>query len=91
MSYNYLPDIVKRSLDDLCTKSPDCFELGPGSVIRDDYCAWNIVLTGLPGQCLGHVSGAASVNSALLGIWTRKSDRIAGASNLKGAGGLQIL
>ena len=91
MSYNYLPDIVERCLDDLCAKPPDRFELGLRSVIWNDYGAWNPILTGLPSECLGHISGAASVDSTILDIWTGKSDRIARASNLEGAGGLQIL
>src|SRR3989475_11155399 len=91
MRYDYMPDLVKRGLKDLCAKPPDRFELCLRSVIWNDYCAWNLVFPGLPSERLGHVSGTAGIYSALLGIWTGKGDRIACASNLEGAGGLQIL
>jgi hypothetical protein len=48
-------------------------------------------LASLPGESLGHVSGAAGVYSTFFRVWTGEGDSVARASDLEGAGRLQVL
>src|SRR5260370_39897045 len=85
MSDDDLPDLVKRNLDDFCAKPFDCFQLRLWSVVGNDYCAGNLVLTRLPSESLGHVPRATSVHSTFSCVCTREGDRVADASDFEGA------